>query len=184
MEEEKIEKENSTNLEEEETSETSKKEETSVEEQETSKKPEKTSAEIEEANKKLYARTKKAEEEAKSVKEELEKVKKSSVKTDTSDPLGLAKTVSALKDYSPEELDDIALISKAKEIPLEEAAQSEEAKVLVTARRKKVAKDKKTPEPSSTFMAGKSLKDIKKMSDEEFEEYEKSYSNKQRGGME
>ena len=168
------------NPEEEETSE----EKPQEEEQETSEEPEKTPSEIQEANKKLYARMKKAEEESKTAKEELEKIKKSSVKTNPSDPLVLAKTVSALKDYSPAELDDIALISKAKEVSLEDAAQSEEAKMLIAARREKVAKEKKTPEPSFTFAAGKSLKDIKKMSDEDFREFEENFSRKQRGKME
>ena len=145
------------------------------------KEPEKTPSEIGEANKKLYARMKNAEEDAKELRVKLKD--KPSVGS-SSDPLKLAKTVSALKDYSPEELDDIALISKAKDISLEEAAEAEEARTLIAARRIKVAKDKKTPEPSSAFATPKGTKDIKEMSNEEFEAFDKRESRKQRGKME
>jgi len=155
--------------------------ETPTTEQETVEEPEKIPSEIEEANKKLYARTKKAEEEAKSAKEELARSRKPLTSPDS---LNLAKLVSALKEYSALELDDIALIAKAKEIPLEEAAQTEEAKTLVAARRLKAEKENKTPEPSSTFAGGKSSKDIAKMTEEEHREFEENYRKKQRSGME
>jgi len=147
-------------------------------EQETPKEPEKTPSEVEEANKKLYARMKKAEARAK----ELEKLK--TPVGDQSDSLNLAKTIAALKDYSAAELDDIALIAKAKGLPLEEAAQSEEAKVLVAARREKVAKEQKTPLPSSSLTAGKSQKDIANMSPEEHQALEESFRKKMERQME
>lgn len=134
--------------------------EETTEEQETSQKPEKTTSEMEEANKKLYARMKKAEARAK----ELE-TKKPPV-GDQSDSLALAKTIAALKEHSAQELDDIALIAKAKGLSLEEAAQTEESKVLVAARREKVAKEQKTPLPSSSLTANMSSKDIGKMDSE------------------
>jgi Asp-tRNA(Asn)/Glu-tRNA(Gln) amidotransferase A subunit family amidase len=65
------------------------------------------------------------------------------------DVFGLMKTVSALKDYDPAELDYIALISKAKGIPPEEAAKTEEVELWIQARREKVTKEQQTPEPSS-----------------------------------
>lgn len=159
-------------------------EETSNTEQETVKEPEKTPSEIEEANKKLYARMKKAEEGEKSAKEELEKSKKPKTSESPTDHLALTKTVAALRDFNALELDDIALIAKAKGIPLEEAAQAEEAKTLVAARREKVAKETKTPLPSSTFATGKSAKEIGKMSDEEHKEFAENYRKKQMGQSE
>ena len=153
-------------------------------EQEPVKEPEKTSAEIEEANKKLYARMKKAEEGEKAAKEELEKSKKPITETGQPDSLGLAKTVAALKEFNELELDDIALIAKAKVIPLEEAAQTEEAKNLVAARRLKVAKELKAPLPSSSLAVGKSEKDIRTMSSEEHRELEEKVKKKTRRQME
>ena len=176
-----------------ETSEDNTKEETSVEEQETSKKPESLSSEqIEELVKKRaaklqeqqWARMKEAEKGEKSAKEELEKFKKPVVAVDQSDNLGLAKTIAALKDFDAPELDYIALIAKAKSIPLEEAAQTEEAKTLVAARRVKVAKENKAPLPSSTFAAGKTAKEIAKMSDEEHREFAEKYRKKKMGRSE
>ena len=182
MDNEDIEKDNSENPVEEDTTETSEEEtpeeETSIEEQETSKEPEIAESEKKgEVRQDVYERMKKAEKEAKELRGKLKA--RPSVK-DSSDPLKLAKTVSALKDYSPEELDDIALISKAKEISLEEAAEADEAKTLIAARRVKVAKDKKTPEPSSTFSTPKGTKDIREMSNEEFEAYDKKESRRGR----
>ena len=165
-----------------ETSEDETEEETSIEEQETSEEPEiAPSEEKGKVRQDVYERMKRAEKDAKELRGKLKD--KPSVKA-SSDPLKLAKTVSALKDYSPEELDDIALISKAKDISLEEAAEAEEARTLIAARRIKVAKDKKTPEPSSAFATPKGTKDIKEMSNEEFEAFDKRESRKQRGKME
>jgi len=151
-------------------------EQASTEEQETSEKPAEPSSELEEKNRRLYARAKKAEEEARKLKEELERLKKSVPAGETSepatpvDPIHLAKTVSALKDYAPEELDFIAMISKAKNLPPEEAAQTEEARLYIAARREKVAKEKNIPEPSSPaakFGRPKGWQDVAKMSKEE-----------------
>lgn len=116
-------------------------------EQVTPEEPEKTSSELEEKNKRLYARMKKAEEEAKLAKEELAKKKEGpSIPTDVFD---LAKTVSTLKDYNSEELDFIQMMSKAKNISPEEAAKTEEAKLYISARRRKVEAEKSMPEPST-----------------------------------
>lgn len=123
--------------------------ETTETEQETVKKPEKTASELEEANKRLYARMKKAEEEAKSTREELEKSKQEKPTRGQPDVLSLAKTIATLKDYNSNELGDISLIAKAKELSLEEAVKTEEAQALITARRKKVEDEQSKLEPST-----------------------------------
>ncbi len=71
------------------------------------------------------------------------------------DVFGLMRTVSALKDYSsdPAELDYIALISKAKGIPPEEAVQTPEVSLWIQAHREKVAKESKVPLSSSPSSA-------------------------------
>ena len=163
----------------EQTTEPEKTEETKEEERETSVKPEGTSSEEDLGAKahpdRLYARMKKAEEEAKLAKEKArtleEKLKSVGAKVPTDDVISLAKTVAALKDYSPEELERISVIAKGKGIPLTEAAQTEEAKLLIAAMREKVAKSKSVPNPSAPLGAGettaRSLREIK--DDAEFE---------------
>lgn len=167
MAKEETEKENSINLEAEDFEEKPQQEEKTSEKQkegkETPEKPELTPSELEEKNKRLYARMKKAEEEAKSAKEELARSKgKPETPTDVFD---LAKTVSALKDYNPEELDYIQLIAKAKNISPGEAAQTEEAKLYISARRQKVEAEKKTPEPGTRQSI--SEKDFRKITPQE-----------------
>ena len=138
-------------------------------EQEPVEKPEKTSTELEETNKKLYARMKKAEEEAKSAKEALSKKKEKP--SDSNDVFDLARTVSALKEYTPDELGDIQMIAKAKGISPEEAVKTEEAKLLISARKLKVAKEKSTPEPSTKQDSKGKLKSLSEMNDKEAAEY-------------
>lgn len=183
-----LEKENSTNPEEEETFD----EETSKEEQATSENPEKPSAEEkgEKNPDRLYARMKKAEAEAKLAKEELEKIKKTPQKeADTPiDVFDLAKTVSALKDYSSEELGDIQMIAKAKGISPEEAVKTEEAKLIITARREKVAKEQATPNPSGVSSGGfkvKSQEELAKLADkpDEMKSYIKAYEKHKKETM-
>ena len=139
--------------------ETTTEEETQNVEQATTEKPEKSNSDLEETNKKLYARMKKAEEEAKSAKDELGKVKKPS----NPDVFDLAKTVATLRDYNSEELGDIQLIAKAKGVSPEEAVKTEEAQLLVTARREKVAREKSIPEPSTGGGSAKGEKTLKDM---------------------
>ena len=155
------------------------------EEQETSEKPAEPSSDLEEKNRRLYARMKKAEEEAKRLKEELERAKAQAQPQPAVDPINLAKTVSALKDYTPEELDFIAMISRAKNIPPEEAVKTEEAKLYIQARREKVAKEKKVPEPSSpSATPSKELppEDIAKMSKEEHKKLFEEHLRKRAAG--
>jgi hypothetical protein len=149
-----------------------------------------TSEELREKNKQLFARVKKAEEKAKRLEAELlrreieakkkaEEKSKEEKKEISSDIADLVKKISALKDYSPEELDYISLISKAKNIPLEEAARSEEVQLYIQARREKVAKQTQPPPPSTKTLPEKkdfsewTSEDIRNASLQELEEFRK-----------
>lgn len=166
---------------------------TNKEGQDTSKIPEGLSSEqIEELIKERAAklqeqqwrRMKDAEEGEKVAKKELEKSKKPLAKEGESpDIFGLAKTIATLKDYSTDELEDVALIAKGKGLSLEEAAKTEEAKDLIAARRSKLEKEKSIPEPSSPSSAigVKTSKDVSEMSKEEHREYEEKVLKKQKG---
>lgn len=165
MEETENEKEDSINPSEEETDEN----EPQDEEQETSDKPEKTSSELEETNKKLYARMKKAEESEKKAKDELAKQKTRS--DGSTDVFDLARTVSALREYTPDELGDIQMIAKAKGISPEDAVKTEEAQLIITARRLKVEKEKSTLEPSTKQDSKSKTKSLSEMNDAEAAEY-------------
>jgi len=159
--------------------------ETPTEEQETSEKPETTSAdleelsstELEEKNKRLKARLVKENEKLYSTLKDKEVERKKAEKESTTDVFDLAKTVSTLKDYGPSELDFIQMMSKVKNISPEEAAQTEEAKLYIAAKREKVAKEKQTPEPSTKQSISKkpidkiTLEDMDKMSLKEKEDY-------------
>jgi len=105
----------------------------------------------EEKNKRLYARMKKAEEEVKALKDSIGKKedKGDSPVSQEKDVFDLAKTVASLRDFSPEELDFIQMMSKSKSISPEEAAQTEEAKLYIAARRQKVEDEKSKLEPST-----------------------------------
>jgi hypothetical protein len=148
-----------------------------------------TPSETEEKNKKLYARTKAAEEEAKSLKEELKKYKeKPAVQTAPSniDVFNLAKTVSALKDYSVEELGDIQMIAKAKSISPEDAVKTEEAQLLITARRERSQKNNAIPNPSNVSLNGfkvKTVEDVEKMSDSDHKKYVEDFEKRKRRDM-
>jgi len=146
-----------------------------------------TSEELREKNKQLFARAKKAEEvkkrlEAELMRREIEEKKKSEEKPEekvSPDMTDLVKKISALKDYSSEELDYISLISKAKNIPLEEAARSEEVQLYIQARREKVAKQTTPPPPSTKTLPEKkefsewTSEDIKNAALEDLEEFRK-----------
>lgn len=131
--------------------------------------------ESEEKNKRLYARAKKAEEENKTLKASL--AEREVPNQPVSDVFDLAKAVSSLKDYGPEELDFIQMISKAKSISPEEAAQTDEAKLYIAARRTKVEEEKSKLEPSTKQSpTEKSVndvtsEDIKKMTVSQKEEF-------------
>jgi len=151
----------------------------------------KTSQEEQKRKDRLYARMKKAEEEAKRLKAQLKEVetvkKETPVNTPVSDlsvdPYNLAKTVATLKDYSPEEIDYISLIAKAKGVAPEEAVNSEEVKLYISARREKVAKEQSIPNPSSPSSSNlkPSAQDIAKMSREEHKKLVEEYKKKMTG---
>jgi len=165
---------------------------TDTEVQDTSIKPGMSPSEMEEANKKLYARTKTAEANEKALKEELAELRKKLPPEETSEEpeapkednkptnvLEVAKTVAALKDFTPDELGDIDLVAKGKSLSIEEAAKTEEAKALVAARRKKVENENATAEPSGVTPGGfvkKTPEELGKMTYEERKAYAEEFS--------
>ena len=108
-----------------------------------------TSDKLEEKNRKLYARAKKAEEELKALKVKPEETPKETPTETPEDVFTLAKTVASLKEYDPEELDFIQMMSKAKGISPKDAADTEEAKLYIAAKRDKVEDEKSKIEPST-----------------------------------
>ena len=117
-----------------------------------------------EREKRLYARMKKAEAEAKALKDSLGKkegIKEGTPASQENDVFDLAKAISSLKEYTPEELDFIKIISKSKGISPQEAAKTEEAKLYIAARREKVEEESKTLEPSTKqSLSEKSVSDV------------------------
>lgn len=122
------------------------------------------SKDLEQKNKELYARTKKAEEEAKKLREDMKKLlgeketkddgtkdAKEPVKEQPINPLDVVKLVSALKDYSEEEVEYIQLISGAKKISLQDAIKSDEVQTYVTAKRAKEKAENSSQVPGGKF---------------------------------
>ncbi len=98
-------------------------------------KNERTEKELEEAKKRL-------EELQKSLpKEEREK----RAKVNASDPIDLVKTVSALKDYSSDEIEEISAYARGKGVSLSEAAQSDFVKRAIAKSREEVEAEQKIP---------------------------------------
>jgi len=149
-------------------------------------------AAIKEKNKHLFIRAKKAEEKARRFEAELFAIRQQEKKKETPtlvspDIADLVKKISVLRDFSPEELDYISLISKAKNIPMEEAVKTPEVNLYIQARREKVEKESKVPKPSTK--QAPSVKeysdwtdgDVRKASIEELEKFRawmKSYGRK------
>lgn len=129
--------------------------------------------------KRLYARMKKAEAEAKTLKDSLKEDKEETPtnKSVGDDVFDLAKTVASLKEYSPEELDFIQMMSKSKGISPEEAAKTEEANIYIAARRAKVEEENSKLEPSTKqsptekSVSDVTSKDLKNMTVSEKEEF-------------
>lgn len=149
MENEKEFEENSENSSQEETSaeETSQEEvsnETSKPEDHTSDKGE-LASQYTEREKQLFERAKKAEAKNKLF-ERLEKKVEKSSETPVED---IARTVHALKDYSAEEVGTIFKQAKALGVSPLEALKDEDVNLLIQAKREKVAKSDKTPEPTN-----------------------------------
>ncbi len=158
-------------------------------EQETSKKPDTTSEEedkltsdeLETKNRRLMARlTKENEKLYKTLKDTEQKRKDAEMP----DPIRLAKTIATLKDYSPEELDYIGLISKAKNISLEEAVKTKEVELFIPAHREGLKKEGKGLPPTtgksiSTESPGKHP-NVWDMTKEEFQIYQREIEQKGR----
>lgn len=139
------------------------------------------SEKLREKNKKLFARAKKAEEKTKrleaelfALKQRMEKEKNPSTYIDITE---LTKKISALREFSPEELDYISLIARAKNIPIEEAVKTPEVSLYIQAMREKVAKESKVPEPSTRQLPSEkdysewTEEDVRRASLEELEKY-------------
>jgi len=101
-----------------------------------------------EREKQLYERVKKAEAKAKML-EHVEKKTKEADKGSEVPVADVAKTVHALKDFSPEEVDTIFQQAKVLGIDPIQAKDNEDVLLLIQAKREKVAKQNKTPEPTN-----------------------------------
>ncbi len=110
---------------------------------------------LEAKNRQLYERAKKAEEKAKQSDAEklmLEKKTKETSKQatgETPNPADLAKMVVALKDREPDEIDYIFKQAKFMGVDPLEAANHEDTKLFLEAKREKRERSEKTPEPST-----------------------------------
>jgi len=104
---------------------------------------------IEAKNRQLFERTKKAEQRAKV--EEAEKLilQKQTKVGETPDSSELAKTVVAMKDYTPAEIDYIFKQAKFLGITPTEAISNEDVQLFLEAKREKLQRSEKTPEPST-----------------------------------
>jgi len=98
-----------------------------------------------EREKQYFERAKKAEAKVKLL-EHLEKKVGKSAETPVED---IARTVHALKDYSAEEVNTIFRQAKALGVSPLEALKNEDVGLLIQAKREKVAKESKTPEPTN-----------------------------------
>ena len=137
-----------------------------------------TAEELAEKNKQLWARLQKTE---KKLKEREQGGDSKAVQPDNTqqvqDPLEMAKLVSQLSQYSPEEIDYIKLISSAKGIPPQEALNTDEVKLYIQARREKVEKESKNLPPSSRQPSSEkplselSNEEVSKLSDDERTKY-------------
>ena len=126
---------------------------------------------VEAKNRQLFERAKKAEQKAKVEEAEKlllqKKIKESTAKAtgNTLDASDIAKTVLALKDYTPEEVDYIAKQAKFMEVSLPEAAQNEDVNLFLQAKREQTERSDKTPEPSTKQST--STKDVSQWSNED-----------------
>lgn len=143
-----------------------------------------------EAKKELKELKEKAEKEKKEKeeKEKKEKEEKGEEKKEEKEKMpsafDLAKTVSALKDYSSEEIDFIHTMSKAKNISPEEVIKDPDVQLFIKAKRDKVAKEKKIPDSGSPggkggfkILSKAEIAEMLKKPDGEklFNEYEKKF---------
>ena len=152
--------------------------------QDTSEKPDNASKDLEKKNKELFARAKKAEDKLKKF-EGKKDAKKGDSQIASADPIELAKTIAALKDFSSDELDYVQLIAKGKGLDLNEAVETDEVKTYIGAKREKAEGENKTPDPSSpsSVIGGKTGGDIQKMKKKEFAKFIKNEMKGSRTGI-
>jgi len=129
----------------------------------------------EKAEKEAKAENKKYKEQFGDLKPESSPAPSGDNQSPASDPINLAKTVNALREYSAEELDHLQVLATGMEITPAEASKSDAFKTFVMAHREKVVKDNATPAPSSgaDSVIDKTPEEIGNMSDQEFAKYEK-----------
>lgn len=124
--------------------------------------------------KQLFERAKKAEAKAKLLENLESKVEEAKPSSSVED---ISRTVHALKDYSADEVDLIFRQSKALGLSPLEAAKHEDVDLLIKAKREKVERESKTPEPTSRQSAdGKpynqwNTKDIERASLDDITKY-------------
>ena len=135
--------------------------------------------------KQLYERVKRAEAKAKML-EHLEE-KTQEVSKDPDVPIqNIAKVVHGLKDYSADEVDTIFRQAKALGVSPLEAAKNEDVDLLIKAKREKVERENKTPEPTNRQSSeGKSFDqwtsgDLEGASLDQIEKYREHLRNKSR----
>lgn len=90
------------------------------------------------------------------------------------DPFSLARSVTALKDLDPREIDEAEFISKAMGVAPEEAIKSDRFQTWVAGKRAKDLADGKVPKPGSSATPSyiKSPEEVGKMTKEEHQRYE------------
>jgi hypothetical protein len=122
-------------------------------------------------NRQLYERAKKAEEKAKEeeakrlmLEKESSKVAKQATGTEL-DPSELAKTVVALKDKTPDEIDYIFRQAKFMNLSPLEAARNEDVQLFLEAKRERNERSERTPEPSTKQSPSK--KDVSQWTNED-----------------
>ncbi len=128
-------------------------EETSTEDQTSEKgedttQPEDKKEEYTDREKQLYERVKKAEAKSKMLEHVEEKAKEAS-KDPEVPTQKIAKMVHAFKEHSPEEVDTIFRQAKVLGIDPLEAKDHEDVDLLIKAKREKVERENKTPEPTN-----------------------------------
>ena len=108
----------------------------------------------------LYERAKKAEVKVKRLEHLESQVEQTKANKDLGAPADIAKVVHALKDYSTEEVDLIFRQAKSLGVSPLEAVKDEDVGLLIQAKREKVARENKTPEPTNRqSIQGKTYED-------------------------
>lgn len=126
-----------------------------------------------------------AEEKLRELEQRLAQLNGQNIAVQAPDVVELAKTVAALKDYSPQELDFIAMIARAKGLSLVDASKTQEAQIYIQALREKGRREAQTPPPSSRSPQSQSSSDLSSLPDDElrkrFREIVEEIISKRRG---